>query len=133
MSADPLGHTTLQLIDFTEQGDHDFVVFTPTRDSVAIAIDTWRVSDLSFTGYVGNDVQVVLPAETGWIVYSTKLVRRLTRAESIAQGLAQTKREYEIKAEFLKGLKADEVDGIAETDPSTFVVGGPDHERRGYL
>ena len=131
--SDPVGHTTLQLIDFAEQGEHDFVLFTPTRDSVAIAIDTWRVSDLSFTGYVGNDIQVALPAETGWIVYSKKLVRRLTRAESIQAGLAQTKREYEIKAEFLKGLKADEADGVAELAPEAYVVGGTDHERRGYL
>jgi hypothetical protein len=130
--SDPLSHTTLQLTDYAEQGDHPYVVFTPTRDAVAIAIDGWTVDENAFIGYIRAEPAIVLPADSGWVVYSSKLVRRLTRAESIQIGLAQTKREYEIKREFLDGLKADEAAGIAEDDPSVLVVGAAD-ERRGYL
>lgn len=134
--ADPLSRTTLQLVDFAEQGDHEYVLFTPTRDGVPIAIDTWRVSDLTFTGYVAGDAApvVLLPADTGWIVYSRKLVRRLTRAESIRQGLDATKGEYAIKKSFLEGLKAEDAEGVTEMAPETMIVGAPaEDERRGYL
>ena len=88
----PLDRTVLQMLDFREQPITSHLVFPPSGDRTPVAIDSWKVRDYIFLGYVAgsSDPVVALAADSGWVVYARSLVRMLRTEDAMREGVART-------------------------------------------
>ena len=99
----PLDRTILQMLDFREQPLTSHLVFPPSGDRTPVAIDSWKVRDYIFLGYVAGspDPVVALAADSGWVVYSRSLVRMLRTEEAMREGVARSQAIQKIEKELL--------------------------------
>mgnify|MGYP001617592594 CR=1 FL=1 len=88
----PLDRTILQMLDFREQPITSHLVFPPSGDRTPVAIDSWKVRDYIFLGYVAgsSDPVVALAADSGWVVYARSLVRMLRTEDAMREGVARS-------------------------------------------
>ena len=88
----PLDRTVLQMLDFREQPITSHLVFPPSGDRTPVAIDSWKVRDYIFLGYVAgsSDPVVALAADSGWVVYARSLVRMLRTEDAMREGVARS-------------------------------------------
>ena len=86
-----LDRSVLQLLDFSLQPDTTHIVFPPAGDRVPIAIDSWKVRDFVFSGYVNgvSEPVIALAADANWVVYSRRLVKLLTTEEAVREGITR--------------------------------------------
>jgi len=96
--------SVLQLIDFSLQPETSHLVFPPAGDRIPIAIDSWKVRDYVFTGYVSgsSDPVIALAADANWIVYSRRLVKLLSTEDALREGIERGLEMRRVERELLK-------------------------------
>ena len=96
--------SVLQLIDFSLQPETSHLVFPPAGDRIPIAIDSWKVRDYVFTGYVSgsNDPVIALAADANWIVYSRQLVKLLSTEDALREGIERGLEMRRMERDLLK-------------------------------
>ena len=96
--------SVLQLIDFSFQPETSHLVFPPAGDRIPIAIDSWKVRDYVFTGYVNgsSDPVIALAADANWIVYSRRLVKLLSTEDAMREGIQRGLEMRRVERELLK-------------------------------
>ena len=106
-----LDRSVLQLLDFPLQPDTTHIVFPPAGDRVPIAIDSWKVRDCVFSGYVSGvgEPMIALAADANWVVYSRRLVKLLSTEEAVREGVTRALTIRKLEREMSKGEPEDQV------------------------
>ena len=97
--------SVLQAIDFRLQPVTTHLVFPPSGDRAPVAIDSWRIKDAEFQGFVRGEKapRVVMPADAGWVVYSRLLVKILSTEDALREGIGHRLAMRGVEREMLKG------------------------------
>ena len=118
--------SVLQLVDFRLQPVTSHLVFPPSGDRVPIAIDSWRIRDFEFQGFVNGDRRpvIVMPFDAGWVVYSRALVKILSTEDALQEGIGHRLAMRGVERELLKGEAPEPpttvvvVPNLGEDDPN---------------
>jgi len=118
----PLDRTILQMMDFRDQPMTSHLVFPPSGDRTPIAIDSWKVRDYVFLGYVRGVLEpvIALAADANWIVYSRRLVRMLRTEEGMREGISRGLEMRKVEKELLgsENQNPDPVVMMLDAEPS---------------
>ena len=103
----------IQTLDLQEQGEYPLIVFPPPemadKGVGVVGVDRFVPGEWACTGYRGPNVVIVVPTHTSWVVYSTTLIRLLSREEAMREVATEAK-AHVLLAKELYGEEKDITD-----------------------